>query len=280
MSNTKVAVAEKTASSVAEYDAELAAMYGASSGADGTDNIGREDTALPFLKVLQALSPEVTRGNEKYNKDARPGMFINSLTGELFDGETGVEVIRVYFSKKWIEWRPRDAGGGLARISQSEAEAKQHKTPDTGNDKLDTYINETHEVLSLVKGKFGWGPSVVSASKSKLPFVRKWNGTVMNQKFGEFTDEVAKRLPPDGAPKPYAVVFTLGTVSKTGPKGTYFIPTLLPAKRLATPAELKLATEFLDLVKAGTVQVEYTSPEAVGEDVDAVPGAGSMDGAA
>ena len=274
MSGTKLEKAAPTG--VATYDAELAKLYAAANGQDGTENIGREDASLPFLKILQALSPEVIRGDAKYIKGAEAGQYINSLTGEVFDFDKGVEVIRVYFNKKFIEWRPRDAGGGLVRISQTEAEAKAHQEPQTGNDKVDTYVNETHEMYLLIKGKYGWAPAVFSAAKSKLPFVRKWNGIIMNQKFGEFSDDIAKSLPSDAAPKPYSVVFTLVTASKAGKKGTYFIPALGANKRLATLEELKLAMEFKELIAKGAAKVEYTKPED-GDDVDAVPG---MDGAA
>jgi len=274
MSSNKL---EKAApSEVTQYDAELAKLYAASSGTDGTENINREDAALPFLKILQALSPQVVRSKPEYNKDASAGQYYNSLTGELFEYGKPVEVMRVYFGKKWIEWRPNQ--GGLVRISQTEAEAKQHKVPDTGDADVDTEIFETHEFYLLVLGKYGWGPAVFPASKSKLPFSRKWNGVIMNLKFGEFNDEIAKKLPPDAAPKSYAVVFSLITASKAGKKGDYYIPAL-GEKRLATPAELKLATEFKELIEKGGAKVEYKSAEDVDQDTDNVPGANAMEGA-
>jgi hypothetical protein len=270
---TKLVKAEEKG--VTQYDAELAKLYAASSGSDGTENIGREDTALPFLKILQALSPQVIRSKPEYIQGAEAGQFFNSLTGEVFEYGKPVEVIRVYFNKKYIEWRPNQ--GGLVRISQTEEEAKQHKVKDTGDKEVDTEIFETHEFFLLVKGKFGWAPAVFPLSKSKLPFSRKWNGTIMNLKFGEFNDEIAKQLPPDGAPKSYAVVFSLSTASKAGKKGDYYIPSLA-GKRLATPEELKLAMEFKDVIEKGGAKVEYKS-DAVDEDIDAVPGANAMEGA-
>ena len=41
----------------------------------GTQNIKPEDLALPFLKVLMPLSPEVNKKGGKYVKGAEPGDF-------------------------------------------------------------------------------------------------------------------------------------------------------------------------------------------------------------
>ena len=267
---TDVVKSDAGGASLTQYDAELAKLYGADGA--GMENIGKEDVALPFLKILQGLSPEVTRGNEKFIKGAAAGQFINSLTGDLWDGEAGVEIIRVFFEKKYIEWRPKKAGGGLVRISDTIEEAKQHKVPDTGDKDVDTTIDETHQTYCLVKGPTGWSQVLFSASRTKLPFMRKWNGLVLNTKAGDLKDDpTAAKLPPSVPLKPFAVVYQLVTATKQNDKGTFFIPQLGKAKRLATAAEYKAAVEFYDVVKSGRVKVEYTAPEGEGE-VDAVPG--------
>ena len=62
----------------------------------GITNIKQEDLALPFLKVLGQLSPEVNKRDAKYVEGAQPGMIVNSVTNELYDGNKGVEVLPVY----------------------------------------------------------------------------------------------------------------------------------------------------------------------------------------
>jgi hypothetical protein len=258
---------------VAAFDPELAKLYASMAGSnEGLENIGREDTALPFLKVLQGLSPEVTRGSDKFIREAQTGMFINSLTGELWDGEAGIEVIRVYFDKKFIEWKPRKSGGGLVRISATAEEGAAHKVKDIGNEDVDTTVDETHQVYCLVRGKYGLYPVLFSAARTKLTFVRKWNAVAMGLRFGEFaaTDPTAAKLPPDATPKSFAVVYTIGTVGTVKNGNSYFSP-VIKAKRLARPDELKAAMDFAEIVKQGAVKVEYKSSS---EDADAVPGAG------
>jgi hypothetical protein len=50
----------------------------------GTQNMSREDLALPFLKVLGQLSPEVNKRDGKYVEGASPGMILNTVTNEVF----------------------------------------------------------------------------------------------------------------------------------------------------------------------------------------------------
>ena len=78
----------------------------------GSQNIGQDDVALPFLKVLGQLSPEINKKHAKYVEGAEPGMILNSVTKELFDGDKGIEVIPVFYNRKYLEWQDRGEGVG------------------------------------------------------------------------------------------------------------------------------------------------------------------------
>ena len=78
----------------------------------GIANIKQEDLALPFLKVLGQLSPEVNTRDAKYVKGAQPGMIINTVTAELYDGEKGIEILPVYYKRQYIEWQDRGESKG------------------------------------------------------------------------------------------------------------------------------------------------------------------------
>ena len=45
-------------------------------------------------------------------KGAEPGMIINSVTNELYDGSKGINVLPVFYERKYIEWQDRGAGTG------------------------------------------------------------------------------------------------------------------------------------------------------------------------
>ena len=55
----------------------------------GSQKISQEDLALPFLKVLGQLSPEVNKRNGKYVEGAEPGMILNTVTNDFMTGVRG-----------------------------------------------------------------------------------------------------------------------------------------------------------------------------------------------
>ena len=76
----------------------------------GFQNQTQEDVAIPFVNLLQSNSPEVLKDHEQHIKGAEAGMFINTVTKELFkEIELTPSVTRHLF----VEWVPRDNGGGL-----------------------------------------------------------------------------------------------------------------------------------------------------------------------
>ena len=85
--------------------------------AKGLGNIGQQDLALPFLKILGQLSPEVNKRDGKYVEGAEPGMIYNSVSGDLYDGVKGIDVIPCFYKLEYIEWK--DRGEGLVHQLQS-----------------------------------------------------------------------------------------------------------------------------------------------------------------
>jgi len=49
----------------------------------GFENMTQEDMALPFIRILGQLSPQVTDGDSKYVEGAKPGMIYNTVTSEV-----------------------------------------------------------------------------------------------------------------------------------------------------------------------------------------------------
>lgn len=88
---------------------------------------------FPKLKVLQGISPEVTRGDEKFIPGAAAGMLLlTTAQPQLLDGDDGVEVVFLECRKRYVEYVPRKQGGGFVASydSREEMEAKFTK----GND--------------------------------------------------------------------------------------------------------------------------------------------------
>ena len=68
--------------------------------------------AMPFLRVLQKLSPEVDKDDSQYIEGAEPGMIIHTITKDLYNE---VSIVPLQYKDSYIEWIPRSSGGGFVR---------------------------------------------------------------------------------------------------------------------------------------------------------------------
>ena len=78
------AVAEKKKTEVAAFDP---GMFEADAGA-GMENMGVEDLALPFLKILSGSDSVLDEMEE-----ARKGDIFNTVTNAIYKGKEGLHVI-------------------------------------------------------------------------------------------------------------------------------------------------------------------------------------------
>ena len=97
------AVAKKNKTEVGELTPDL---FAADAGA-GVTNLGSEDLAIPFLKILQKMSPELDELD-----NAKAGDIYNTVTKEGVKGKDGVRVINCAYTLQYIEWEPRGTGTG------------------------------------------------------------------------------------------------------------------------------------------------------------------------
>ena len=106
--NTSTAVATKAANAMVVAGDELDWMNDVGAGLEGAD---KDSFAIPFLRVIQKMSPQVDESDAAYVPEAKAGMFMNSVTGELFDGKEGVLFIPCAFQRRFLRWGPRSGEG-------------------------------------------------------------------------------------------------------------------------------------------------------------------------
>ncbi len=104
----------------------------------GLENIDKDDLALPFLKLLQSGSDETKKKHANYVEGAEAGMFYNTVTKRLYDGEKGIEVIPCFYKLTFPEWAPfeRREGRPISPDRGPEILAKTKKNAQ-GKDCLD-----------------------------------------------------------------------------------------------------------------------------------------------
>jgi hypothetical protein len=139
--NTEIAVKGNTA---------VALSLSFEQDVSGFEDMGQEDLALPFLRILTNMSPEIGEV-----EGASPGMIFNSVTSELFDGKKGVQVIPCAYVRQYIEWAPRGQGsGGPVNIfpATSDVLSRTHREPGDNKDYLDNgnYIENSAQHFVMI----------------------------------------------------------------------------------------------------------------------------------
>jgi len=185
--------------------------------AKGLGNIGQQDLALPFLKILAQLSPEVNKRDGKYVEGAEAGMIYNSVTGELYNGTEGINVIPCFYKLEYLEWKDRGEGlGAPVAIYDSSSDIMSKTKPDANyKDRLPNgnYIEKTasHFVIVLSDSP---STALISMKSTQLKISRKWNsmmsGIKMKGKNGLFT------------PASFSHIYRLKTTQLSNDKGTWF----------------------------------------------------------
>ena len=220
--------------------------------AKGLGAIGQEDLALPFLKILGQLSPEVNKRDGKYVEGAEPGMIFNSVSGELYDGVKGINVIPCFYKLEYIEWKDRGEGlGAPVAIYDSSSDIMSKTKPDANyKDRLPNgnYIEKTasHFVITL-----GDAPStaLISMKSTQLKISRKWNsmmsGIKLKGKNGLYT------------PASFSHIYNLKTVQQSNDKGTWFGWEVSKVGPIQDAALYQKAKSFSESVSTGDVKVKH-----------------------
>ena len=220
--------------------------------AKGLGTIGQEDLALPFLKILGQLSPEVNKRDGKYVEGAEPGMIYNSVSGDLYDGVKGIDVIPCFYKLEYIEWKDRGEGvGAPVAIYDSSSDIMSKTKPDANyKDRLPNgnYIEKTASHFVIIQGD---SPStaLISMKSTQLKISRKWNsmmsGIKMNGKNGMFT------------PASFSHIYKLKTTQMSNDKGTWFGWEVSKVGPITDGSLYDQAKSFSENISKGSVKAKH-----------------------
>ena len=219
----------------------------------GAQNISQEDLALPFLKVLGQLSPEVNKRDGKYVEGAEPGKIINTVSNELYDS---INVLPVFYKRQYVEWQDRGTSTGApVAIHEADSDIVSQTTRDKSfKDRLPSgnYLENTanHFVILL-----GDSPTTafISMKATQLKVSRKWNsmmlGIKMQGKNGLFT------------PPTYSHIYNLKTVQMSNDKGTWFGWDVSKVGPVSDKGVYDIAKTFAERVGKGEIQAKPETQE-------------------
>ena len=198
----------------ANTELALANTFEDDAQAGGFDNMGQDDFALPFLRLLTSTSPEVGEV-----EGAMPGMVYNTVTGQLHDGKKGITVIPCAYVRQYIEWAPRGQGSGAPIAiypATSDILSRTHREPGDNKDYLDNgnYVENTANHYVLVIDGNVPEPALITMKSTQLKKSRKWNSMMMSTKMigknGPFT------------PPMYSHLYRLTTQAESNDKGKWY----------------------------------------------------------
>jgi hypothetical protein len=225
----------------------------------GFDNVDSKSLALPFLKVLGQLSPQVTQGDSQFIQDARPGMIYNTVTDKLFDGAKGITVVPCYYKLEYIEWKDRDKGA-VAPVNVYPADSDiMSKTTrgDDGKDRLSNgnYVEETASHYVLICEEGSQSSALITMKSTQRKKSKKWNSMMMSLR--------SKKADGTGffKPAPFTQAYSLKTILEKNNLGSWYGWEIEHLGPITNEEVLKAAHEFYQSCKKGAVRVNHNQEE-------------------
>lgn len=98
VANQELATATKDTAIIASHWSDYAGQ--------GFEKLDQASLKVPFLQIVQALSPCVENG-------AKPGNILYTLDDTFYDGKEGILFVPAATRHVYVEWRQRSKGGGF-----------------------------------------------------------------------------------------------------------------------------------------------------------------------
>jgi len=231
----------------------------AGKGMEGAD---RDSYAIPFLAVLQPLSPVVANGEIE---GAKAGLLFNTVTRQLFPEAV---IVPCAYQRRWVRWAPREAGGGYrgevttAQVLEMKerGEVKELERnlyfplPDGSlNEKKCERLVDTrnHFVLVLPDEDASIGsPALLALSSTGIKrsknFMARINGLKVQRADGTVYN-----------PPAFAHMYRIKTVKESNDQGIWFSPEIDAIGPVRRRSVYELAKSFYESVGSGTVEVAH-----------------------
>ena len=226
---------------------------------EGFDNVDSNSLALPFLKVLGQLSPQVTQGDSQFIAEARPGMIYNTVTNELYNGADGIDVIPCFYKLEYIEWKDRDKGA-VAPVNVYPADSDiMSKTvrDEKGKDRLDNgnYVEETASHYVMVVEAEKSSTALITMKSTQRKKSKKWNSMMMSLR--------QKRKDGKGffRPAPFTQQYKLKTVLEKNNLGSWYGWEIEHIGQVESEETIKAAFDFYESCKKGAVRANHNNED-------------------
>lgn len=232
----------------------------AGGGLEGAD---RDAFAIPFLRVLQKGSPQVEEGNAAFIKGAKPGMLFNTVTQELYDGKDGIIFLPCAYQRRFIQWGPRDAGGGFkAEVLPEDVAARRASGEITEADgklyigkpdpKKSDSVVDTRNHFGLILTDEGAAQVLLSLSSTQIKKSKQLMGILSAVR-------INGKVPPTWLSK-----IRLTTALESNDKGSWHGIKIESAGLIDDREIYEAGRAFSKIIAEGSARVDYHDTEAAG----------------
>lgn len=226
--------------------------------------IRAQDIAIPFIKVAQKMTPQLSGRDPSHIEGLEEGDFFNSVTGERWSGADGIQFIPCAFKPSYTEWKPRDSGGGLVKDHGSDGaiEAKAVRN-DKGKLVLpdstppNNHLVPSYMYYGLIRRNNGsYEQVVLNLYGSQLKKGKRWNALMLGLVVPADKSPTGREM----KPKPYYKFYEITTVPEKNDQGEWMGMVIQYGPDvLSVPGgdELYIAgRNFAELVRAGRTSVK------------------------
>ena len=179
-----------------------------------------DELQIPFVRVIQALSPQIKKSDPLFINEASMGDAFNTVTGDAWGGETGFEVIPCLQQTKYLEFIPRDQGGGgyVGELSADNPDVA--KAERTGGKEILPNGNElviTDQHYCLLLGEDGMNqPVIIDMKSTQRKVSRRWKTQIAMQKIKD--PKSGKML----TPSLFSTIWKFTTVEESNDMGSWY----------------------------------------------------------
>ena len=153
----------------------------------GFEEVTSSDLQIPFVRIIQALSPQLKKNDAAFIAGASQGDIFNTVTNKVWGAEDGVLVLPVFFAMKFLEFVPRNQGGGfLGEFSVDSNEVRTAvRDKDSGMELLtngNELVRSAQHYIKIVHEDGNLENAIVDMKKTQLKKSRLWLSMMMMQK--------------------------------------------------------------------------------------------------
>jgi hypothetical protein len=178
-------MATKKEVAVKEDEAQALALY-EEVGATGFEETNADDYALPFIKLLQKMSPEVDDDRGEYIAGAKAGMFLDTATQEVFET---FRFIPCHYHRAIVEWASPEPNSGYIGQHEPGYEEGFDRYIKDGRD-TGKWITPEGHILQDTRYFFGLkrdgealSMCVLSMTSTQIKKARQWMNKLQSLKF-------------------------------------------------------------------------------------------------